>query len=39
MSLNIAFEELTHLQKFLLQHFDNLKQKQITENELEAKKF
>ncbi len=39
MSLNIAFEVLTHLKKFLHKHFDNLKQKQSTGIELEAKKF
>ncbi len=39
MSVNIAFEVLTRLQKFLLKHFDNLKRKQITKVELEAKKF
>ncbi len=39
MSEDIAFEVLIHLQKFLHQHFENLKQVQTTEIELEAEKF
>lgn len=39
MSEDIAFEVLIHLQKFLHQHFDNLKQVQTTEIGLEAEKF
>jgi len=39
MSINIAFEVLTRLQKFLNKHFDNLKRKQVTKVELDAEKF
>ena len=38
MSINIAFEVLTRLQRFLNKHFDNLKRRRITETDLDAEK-
>ncbi len=38
MSINIAFEVLTRLHKFLNRHFDNLKRRRVTDSELEAEK-
>jgi len=38
MAINIAFEVLTHLHKFLVRHFDNLKRRRVTHSELEAEK-
>jgi len=38
MSINIAFEVLTRLHKFLNRHFENLKRRRITEDDLEAEK-
>ena len=38
MSINIAFEVLTRLHKFLIRHFGNLKLRRVTHSELEAEK-
>ena len=38
MLINIAFEVLTCLQRFLNKHFDNLKRRRITDTDLDAEK-